>query len=388
MVTHSSTASAGLDERLVKIGFLRRIFRLPEVGAVVGALVIAGYFAYNNEVFRSVPGLGRILSTPPLLGIMAVAVAMLMIGGEFDLSAGTMTGSVGLLIGMLAVNAELDLWLSIFIALLFALTVGFINGFLVIKTGLPSFIITLATFFILRGANTGITQRVTQQVRVAGIGNEPGYKRASDIFNTEFTLPDYCQRLFGKGFSESIFGTDSAFYTTEFRSTIIWWVVITLLATWILLRTKFGSWIFAVGGDANAARSVGVPVTRVKISLFMMTSAAAWLVGTMIALQARSITSSQGVGEEFKYIIAAVIGGCLLTGGYGSAIGASIGALIFGMTEVGIRFSGWNNDWFFTFLGAMLLISVLLNNFTRRQAERISTAATKLGKASTVGGAE
>jgi simple sugar transport system permease protein len=166
-------------------------------------------------------------------------------------------------------------------------------------------------------------------------------------------------------------------FGTVFWTSVIWWLVIAALATWILLRTKYGSWIFSAGGDANAARNVGVPAERVKIALFMTTAGAAWLVGMMNDVRLRSAVASQGIGQEFVYIIAAVIGGCLLTGGYGSAIGASVGALIFGMVRVGIVFAGWDTDWFFSFLGLMLLAAVIVNNFTRKQAEAISAAAAK-----------
>jgi simple sugar transport system permease protein len=215
---------------------------------------------------------------------------------------------------------------------------------MVVKTKLPSFIVTLATFFILQGANLGVTKEITGSVRVGGLNEAGGFQSAFDIF--------------GGSFSEY-----------DFRITVIWWVVITILATWVLSRTRVGNWIFGVGGDQVAARNVGVPVSRVKIGLFMTTSMAAALVGIMIALRLSSVQASQGVGEEFTYIIAAVVGGCLLTGGYGSAVGAAIGALIIGMAFIGIQFSGWDTDWRFLFLGVILLLAVLVNNFVRRSAE-------------------
>jgi len=346
---------AKADERIAEVSFVRGLFRRPEVGAVIGATVVWVFFALTaTENWLTVGGVARILDPSSTLGIMAVAVALLMIGGEFDLSAGVMIGTTGLIAGMLGTQLGLNIWMSMLVALIFALTVGFLNGLLVVKTGLPSFIVTLSTFFILRGANVGVTRLVINQVRVSGIDDVSGFFAARTLFNTEITL-----------------------FGTEFRSAIIWWILLTILASWILLRTKYGSWIFATGGDAEAARNVGVPAERVKIVLFMTTATAAWLVGMMSDLRLRSVVASQGIGQEFIFIIAAVIGGCLLTGGYGSAFGAAVGALIFGMVRVGIVFAGWDTDWFYAFLGIMLLISVLVNNFTRKKAEAATVAVTK-----------
>jgi simple sugar transport system permease protein len=255
-----------------------------------------------------------------------------------------MTGSAGLVMGLLATELDMNIWFAIVLTFVFAATIGFINGMMVVKTKLPSFIVTLATFFILQGANLGVTKQITGSVRVAGLSEVSGYETAFDIFGGSFS-------------------------TYDFRITVLWWVAITIIATWLLSRTRAGNWIFGVGGDATAARNVGVPVSRVKIALFMTTAMASALVGIMIALRLASVQAGQGVGEEFQYIIAAVVGGCLLTGGYGSAIGAAIGALIIGMAFIGIQFSGWDTDWRFLFLGVILLLAVLVNNLVRRSAE-------------------
>lgn len=343
------------DERIAEVGAIRGLFRRPEVGALLGAAVIFVFFSLiRPDEFPTLHGIARFLDPASTLGIMAVAVALLMIGGEFDLSTGVMTGTTGLIAGLLSTQAGWSIWPAMLVALVFALVVGYINGWLVVMTGLPSFIITLATFFILRGANVGVTRLLTNQVRVSGIDDAVGFLPARTVFSTEITL----------------LGVD-------FRTSIIWWIAITALASWILLRTKYGSWIFAVGGELEAARRVGVPVRRVKIGLFMTTAAAAWLVGIINDLRLRSAVASQGIGQEFVYIISAVIGGCLLTGGYGSAIGASIGAIIFGMARVGIVYAGWDTDWFYSFLGVMLLVAVLVNDYTRRKAEEVSVAAAK-----------
>ena len=151
---------------------------------------------------------------------------------------------------------------------------------------------------------------------------------------------------------------------------VVWWILFTLLATYVLFKTRIGNWIFAVGGNQDSARAVGVPVNKVKIGLFMFVGFAAWFVGMHVLFSFNTIQSGQGVGNEFLYIIAAVIGGCLLTGGYGTAIGALIGAFIFGMVNQGIVYAGWNPDWFKFFLGAMLLFAVIANNAFRNYAAK------------------
>jgi simple sugar transport system permease protein len=153
------------------------------------------------------------------------------------------------------------------------------------------------------------------------------------------------------------------------RTSVIYWLVFMIIATYILMRTRIGNWIFAVGGHSPSARAVGVPVAKMKIGLFMAVGFMAWFTGMHTLFLFNTIQSSQGVGNEFVYIIAAVVGGCLLTGGYGSAIGAAIGALIFGMVNQGIVYAGWNPDWFQFFVGLLLLGAILLNTYIRRRAE-------------------
>ena len=154
-----------------------------------------------------------------------------------------------------------------------------------------------------------------------------------------------------------------------FSIRIVWFLAFAALMTWILRATPFGSWIYAVGGNKEAARQIGVPAARTKTQLFMLVAGAGWLVGILLAFRLNTIQAGTGNGEEFEYIIAAVVGGTLLTGGYGSAIGAAIGALIMAMSQQGISFAGWNTDWRFVFLGAILLIAVYANGYVRRVAE-------------------
>jgi simple sugar transport system permease protein len=335
------------DERVARPSLLTRLAVRPEIGALIGAAVVFVFFTVITSQFVTPAGISTWLDTSATLGIVAVAVALLMIGGEFDLSAGVMTASSSLVTAMLSVKLGVNVWIAILVSLVFSLGVGAFNGWLVMRTKLPSFIVTLGTFFALQGLNLGVTTLVTGTVQVSGIASAPGYATAGYLFASTFTVG-----------------------ATTFPISIIWWVLVTLLASWLLVRTRFGNWIFAVGGSAPSSRAVGVPVGRSKILLFMMTSGAAWLVGMINILRFTTVQANQGIGLEFQYIIAAVIGGCLLTGGFGSAIGAAIGALIFGMANQGIVYAHWNSDWFKLFLGIMLLAAVLVNNGFRARAER------------------
>ncbi|MFW3172639.1 ABC transporter permease [Geodermatophilus sp. CPCC 206100] len=309
-------------------------------------MVVFAFFAVQSPVFRSASGIANWLDPASTLGIMAVAVALLMIGGHFDLSAGVMTGTTALTVGIVATELGQNIWVAIAVALVLALAIGFLNGWLVTRTGLPSFIITLGTFLMLQGLNLGLTKLFTGTVSAAGIGSAPGYASAEWVFASRLQVAG-----------------------VEFRVAILWWLLFTALATWVLLRTRFGNWVFATGGDDVAARNVGVPARRTTITLFMTTAAAAWFVGSTLAVRLTSVQANTGIGQELIYIVAAVIGGCLLTGGFGSAVGAALGALIFGMTQLGIVYLRWDADWFYFFLGAMLLLAVLANRLVRRYAE-------------------
>jgi simple sugar transport system permease protein len=341
-----TTVASPVDERLTDVGLFRRLLVRPELGSVIGAIAVFFFFAVQSDVFWSSDGVATWLDEASRLGIMAVAIALLMIGGEFDLSAGVLTGSVGLTTAMLATKWGWNVWAAMLGALALALAIGLFNGLMVVRTRLPSFIITLGTFLMLQGLNLGITKAVTNVVQVSGLARASGYDSASKALANTFTLFD-----------------------TDYRIAILWWIVITAAATWMLMRTRFGNWIFSVGGNPLAARSVGVPAARTKVLLFVVTALAAWFVGVIAALRNTSVQANTGIGQELIYIVAAVIGGCLLTGGYGSAIGASIGALIFGMATYGIVYAGWDSDWFKFFLGAMLLLAALTNNYVRRFAE-------------------
>ena len=335
------------SERMLRTNPLRRLLVRPETGAVAGAIAVWIFFAIvaGGSGFLTSRGVSSYLSVSAELAIQAIPVALLMIGGEFDLSIGSTVGATGMIIAILSTQFGWNIWASIVVALIFAVLVGILNGYLVIRTGLPSFIVTLGTAYILLGATTGITSIVTNGLTVVnGIDQAPGYSSAHAIFATAL----------GGG--------------QQFPIEILWALALVALATWLLLGTSFGNWIFGVGGDAHAARNIGVPVTQVKILLFISTAVCSCLLAIILDVKFTNADVLRGQGNEFYAIVAAVVGGVLLTGGYGSAIGAMFGALVFGIVEEGIVFAGVNAEWYKAVIGLILLLAVLLNSYVRKLA--------------------
>lgn len=366
--TSTLDSNAQVDERLKQTPWYIKILRRPELGAIAGTILVTLFFLfYAKDQMFTLGGIMSFLEPAAQLGILAVAAALLMIAGEFDLGVGSMIAFGGMMVGIPLVGWGWSLELSLLVAFGFAIAVGVISGTIVLRTALPSFIVTLAFLFILRGATlVGLKWSTDGATQLRGI---------RDAVGEDHWLLDY---ISGNAFEGLFLQFAEWGWIDTFKSglpkvqgipvEIIWFVLITALATWILLRTRFGNWIFAAGGDAVSARNVGVPVARVKIIMFCTTACAATLVGVMNALDFGSTDASRGLLKEFEAIIAAVIGGCLLTGGYGSAIGAFFGAIIFGMVSIGITYTDIDQDLFKIFLGAMLLIAVLFNNFIRRKA--------------------
>jgi simple sugar transport system permease protein len=334
------------DERVARKSPLARLLARPEAGAIAGAIVIYIFFFAIAPPFRNASSFATVLYVTSTYGLMATPVALLMIGGEFDLSAGVAVTSSALCASLFMFEFTTNAWVGVVVALVLSLLIGFINGWIVVKTGIPSFLVTLGTFFMLQGLNIALTQTITNQVSSPDISTLQGFSSAKDVFSASFTIAG-----------------------VNIRTSIIYWIVFCAIATWILLRTHRGNWIFSAGGAPASARAVGVPVARVKIGLFMAVGLMAWFTGMHTLFLFNTIQSAQGIGNEFVYIIAAVVGGCLLTGGYGSAVGAAIGALIFGMVNQGIVYAGWNPNWFQFFVGALLLGAILLNTYIRRRAE-------------------
>jgi simple sugar transport system permease protein len=347
-MAQTAAPAARPDERLVRIGFLSRVLSRPDIGAFLGAVAVwlaFGYFARDVSWLSDPAIAAGWTDQAAQYGIVAVPVALLMIGGEFDLSAGVMIGSSGLLLAYLTTHQDMNVWPAMAIVFAFGLAIGFINGLTVVKTKLPSFIVTLATFFILQGVNAAGTLKLTGTTAIQDVDAASGFDSARRFFAGDLTRWD-------------------------FKVKVLRWIGLTVVGAWMLAKTRFGNWIYGAGGDPNASRNVGVPVVRTKIALFMMTSGVATLMGIIETFELRSMQSKEGIGLEFIFIICAVVGGCLLTGGFGSVIGTFFGAAMLGMVQLGIIDAQWDSNWTYAFQGAILFGAVLLNTFVRNRAQK------------------
>jgi simple sugar transport system permease protein len=315
--------------------FLRR----PEFGALAAFVLTYLFFAAVTQGagFVSINGTLGWLNLASELGIVAIPVGILMIAGEFDLSIGSTVGAASMIVAIGTNYFGLPVWPMIAVALAAGAFIGFVNGIIVVRTDLPSFIVTLATNFVVIGATMGISRL---------IANVTSMSIVSDA-SAQFA---FAARL------------------GQANISIFWWVVIALAAAFVLGRTTFGNWIYATGGNLTAARGAGVPVERVKVILFIAAGVGAAFIGVLQGVEWNSGNSTYGQGYVFQAPIVAVIGGVLLGGGYGSVAGVFLGTAIFGVISTGIFYTGWSTDWIQLFLGCLLAAAVFANGFVRRFA--------------------
>lgn len=339
----------------------------PAATAIAGTVLVFAVFgvtAGDSGMF-ALDGVINWSQVAAYLGILAVGACLLMIAGEFDLSIGSMIGFTGMVAAIPALHLGWPVWLAMAVSLGCALVLGFINGQLVVRTGLPSFLVTLAFLFVLRGLTLAFSIIAADRTIVSGFG---------DLAQQD----PVARRLFVGTFGDSWFAwmaehgwiralDDGSPLVHGIPKVLAWWVVLAAACSFQLTRTRSGNWIFAAGGDATAAKNAGVPVRRVKVTLFMFTALCAWLFAMLQICDIGSAAADRGLQKEFEAVIAAVIGGSLLTGGHGSVIGACFGALIFGVVQIGITYTNINSEWYRVFLGGMLLIAVLFNHQVRRR---------------------
>lgn len=327
-----------------KSGQFGRLVRRPETGAILGLVVVYAFFAaLGGPVFLGAPGWSSFLNMAAEVGIIALPVGLLMIAGELDISVGAVLPASSLTVAIIAGHYDLPTWLGIVGGLSVGLFVGFVNGYLVSRTSIPSLIITIGTMFGTMGLTLGFT------VMIAG---------STGVFMT----PDDTSRLLLGQFMGGMF-----------RVTMIWWALFALVIFYLLHVSHWGNWIFALGGDRDSARNAGIPTGRVTIGLYMLSGFAAAFVGVSQVLTFQSAQVAAGQSFIFNSIMCVVIGGVLLTGGAGSVIGIVVGTLTFAIVNQGIFFSGLDPNFGSIIIGALLLAAVLSNDKFRTMAMRYAS---------------
>jgi simple sugar transport system permease protein len=318
------------------LSLVERLIRITWIGPAAAAIVIWIFFAFVGGAggFTTIAGTAGWLNTAAELGIIAIPIGLLMIAGEFDLSTGSVVGAAAITVALGTGFYGLPIGLTIAMALGLGVVVGIFNAFLVNRTKLPSFIVTLASNFFLAGTSLGVSRWISGSSNVS---------------------------IKDAGWAEPLLATKWQF----FNIAVLWWIAAAILAHWVLRRTRLGNWILATGGNADSARRAGVPVNRVKLILFIWTAVSSAFVGIMSAVMYNQGNAGQGQGYVFQTAIAAVIGGVLLTGGFGSVIGIVLGCMIYGIVSLGLFYTGWPTDWLATFIGALLVVAVLTNNLIR-----------------------
>ena len=365
--TSPAAPAAKPDERVRESKWYQKVLHRPEFASLAGAILVFAIFGISagDSGMFNLDGVINWSQVAAYLGILAIGACLLMIAGEFDLSIGSMIGFAGMMIAIPPLFFQWPLWLSIFFAFAGSLALGWLNGYLVIKTRLPSFIVTLAFLFILRGLTLALSIMFTNRTIVSGVGDLAANDWLASTLFQGYVLEGLFKWMAKAGWITALEG--GVPLVKGIPTVIVWWLVLAIVGGFVLSKTRIGNWIFAVGGDANAAKNVGVPVKQVKIGLFMVTAFCACLFATLQVCDIGSAAADRGLQKEFEAIIAAVIGGALLTGGYGSVVGACFGALIFGVVQIGITYTNINSDWFRVFLGGMLLVAVLFNNYVRKR---------------------
>jgi simple sugar transport system permease protein len=334
-VTTVSGPSPKFDKSFSLSGLLRR----PETGSFLGMVAVFVFFAiFGGANFMSTGGVASWLNVAAGLGIIALPVGLLMISGHLDLSVGSVIPASSMTIAIVSGYFQLPIIVGIAASLCLGLIVGYLNGYLIVRTRVPSFVVTLATLFAVAGLTLGLSVIIAGSTSVA---------------------------LKSGPVAKMILGQ---FIGGKFQVTILWWLAFVIVVGFILGFSRFGNWILAMGGDQISARNAGIPTERLTISLFVGSGLCSAFVGMSQAILYNSAQVAAGQSFIFNSIIAVVIGGVLLTGGYGSVVGIVLGTLTFSIVNQGIFYTGFDANWASLIIGILLLAAVLMNNTFRTMA--------------------
>ncbi|MBI4924163.1 MAG: ABC transporter permease [Devosia nanyangense] len=316
-------------------GLLRR----PEAGALLGLVAVLIFFSiFGGTSFLKIAGMSSWLNVAATLGVIAIPVGLLMIAGELDISVGAMVPAGAMTVSIISGHLGLPIWLGIATTLGLGVLVGLINGLMVVRTVVPSLIVTLGSLFAVQGMVLGLSVFITKSTSVA---------------------------LKTEGLAKILLGD---FVFGQLQVMVIWWLLATAAYVYFIHFSRFGNWVFAMGGDKVSARNAGIPTERLTVTLFVLSSTSAAFVGMCQAILYNSAQVAGGQSFIFNSIISVVVGGVLLTGGFGSVIGIFFGTITFAIVTQGIYYTDFDRNWSSLIIGVLLLLAVLMNNTFRRAA--------------------
>jgi simple sugar transport system permease protein len=316
------------------------LFRRPAAASIVSLLgVLAFYVLIGNVDLGKLFNAASWLNYAARIGIVALPVGLLMISGEIDISIGAMIPAGAMTTAIISGHYELPIVVGMLGALAVGVIVGTVNGYLAVKTTVPTLIITLATLVGMQGVVLAGSRLLTGSASVP------------------LTAPEWAKTTFG-----------SLMFDGSHQVVIVWWILLAVVFWFVLHQSKYGNWIFAMGGDKESARNAGIPVDRLTITLFILTATSASFVGMCHAILFNSAQVSGGMNDIFNIIVSVVVGGVLLTGGFGSVTGVFFGTLTFAIVNKGIDFTSIDRNWSNLIIGIMLLFAVAMNESFRKLA--------------------
>ena len=321
----------------------RRFLESPIAGPLITLVAVATLLTIMvpNGTFLTMRSMSGIVNAATLSGIVTIGITLLMICDEFDLSVGALMAVSAFVYGAMTMHGSSPV-LATLAALALTSLLGAVNGVLRVWTGIPSFVVTLGTQAVYRGALYVISGGIMLQT----VSVQPVY----NFFNGRLdwlagAIPD-----------------------ANFRTSLFWLLGMVAVFQFLLVRTRFGNHIFSVGGNPGAAKAAGVDVKRTKVISFIISGFLGGLAGIMLFSQYKTAKIATASGEELNAIAAAVVGGTLLTGGSGSVIGALLGVLIISMLRTGVVLMGLPSDNFVAIVGVTIVIAAVFNYWIRRQA--------------------
>lgn len=316
------------------------MLRRPAAASVLSLIgVLAFYVVLDGVDLGKLMGAASWLNYAARIGIVALFIGLLMISGEIDISIGAMIPAGAMTTAILSGHYGLPMGFGIIGALAIGVIVGLFNGFIVTRTTVPSLIVTLGTLVAMQGIVLA------------------GSKLLTGAASVPLTAPGWAKTTFG----DLMFGGNH-------QVVILWWIGLAVVVWFVMHMSKYGNWIFALGGDKVSARNAGIPVDRITILLFVGTSTSAAFVGMCHAILFNSAQVSGGMNDIFNVVVSVVVGGALLTGGFGSIAGVFIGTLTFAIVNKGIDFTSIDRNWSNLIIGIMLLLAVGMNESFRKKA--------------------